>query len=248
MDGVDNVNFRDLEISDLREQSPLGSDLCGEYWDEDSRFFNGGGHFLTNTPYFYGYTGNRVHGIFTDWADFSFSGEINVHDLTSETGFVRGIGMYTESTLTLSQDTRMTISNLEAGSTLYKHDTAQFGHPYAPAVSKPFHILGEWIQNGYDFSSVIEGNPENVEFSCIFGRDGVMDKDWTTKIDNNRCDSAAAIRAISLQSHSTVTWTHFSYWLVALSLIAVLFGLHKYHRGEKHISESTESLPLLSGN
>ena len=91
MDGVENVSFRDLEVWDLEEQSSLGSELCGEYWDDDSRFFDGGGHFLTNTPYFYGYTGNRVHGIFTDWAEFSFSGDVSIHDLRSETGLVNGM-------------------------------------------------------------------------------------------------------------------------------------------------------------
>ena len=90
MDGVDDVSFRNLEIFELHEYSALGSDLCGEYWDSNS-IFNGGGHFLQNTPYFYGYTGNRAHGIFTDWANFSFSGDIAIHDLTSSTGLVRGI-------------------------------------------------------------------------------------------------------------------------------------------------------------
>ena len=93
MDGVNDVSFTNLEISDLYEASPLGSELCGEYWECDYGFgdnFHGGGHFLQNTPYFYGYTGNRVHGIFADWANVSFSGKIDIHDLTSETGLVRG--------------------------------------------------------------------------------------------------------------------------------------------------------------
>ena len=89
MDGVEDVAFTNLEIYDLEEQSALGSELCGEYWGQAS-LFDGGGHFLQNTPYFYGYTGNRVHGIFSDWADFTFFGEISIHDLTSETGLVRG--------------------------------------------------------------------------------------------------------------------------------------------------------------
>ena len=89
MDGVNDVSFTNLEIADLYEGSPLGSELCGEYWEGDMKF-DGGGHFLQNTPYFYGYTGNRVHGIMMDWANVSFSGQIDIHDLTSETGLVRG--------------------------------------------------------------------------------------------------------------------------------------------------------------
>ena len=96
MDGVDDVSFSNLEIYDLFEGSPLGSDLCGEYWTNVhtqafGQRFQGGGHHSQNTPYFYGYTGNRVHGMFTDWANFSFSGDVSIHDLGSETGLVRGI-------------------------------------------------------------------------------------------------------------------------------------------------------------
>ena len=91
MDGVNNVSFSNLEIYDLYEGGELGSDLCGEYWElEDEGIFNGGAHFLQNTPYYYGYTGNRVHGIFMDWANVTFSEQIDIHDLKSETGLVRG--------------------------------------------------------------------------------------------------------------------------------------------------------------
>lgn len=90
MDGVNDVRFTNLEIYDLYEATPLGSELCGEYW-EGNDLFVGGGHFLQNTPYFYGFTGNRVHGIFTDWANVSFAGDIRIHDLISETGLVRGL-------------------------------------------------------------------------------------------------------------------------------------------------------------
>ena len=93
MDGVDDVSFTNLEISDLYEASPLGSELCGEYWDEGANAFAGGGHFLQDAPYFYGYTGNRVHGIFMDWANVSIAGQFEIHHLSSETGLVRGTVM-----------------------------------------------------------------------------------------------------------------------------------------------------------
>ena len=91
MDGVENVNIHNLEIYDLYEGSGLGSELCGDYWEQTQDAFTGGGHFLQNTPYYYGYTGNRVHGIFTDWANATISGTVDIHHLTSETGLVRGI-------------------------------------------------------------------------------------------------------------------------------------------------------------
>ena len=63
MDGVDNVVFNGLSITDLHEQSKRGSDLCGEYWDEGFARFTGKGNTLQNDPYLYGYTGNRAHGV-----------------------------------------------------------------------------------------------------------------------------------------------------------------------------------------
>lgn len=63
MDGVEDVVFRKLKINDLHESSKRGSDLCSDYWDEDFTSFTGKGHFLQNTPYLYGYTGNRAIGM-----------------------------------------------------------------------------------------------------------------------------------------------------------------------------------------
>lgn len=70
MDGVEDVVFRDLKISDLHEQSQRGSDLCGEYWDEGFTRFIGKGNTLQNAPYLYGYTGNYAHGLFNVICDF----------------------------------------------------------------------------------------------------------------------------------------------------------------------------------
>ena len=63
MDGVENVMFRDLTISGLEEKGDRGSDLCGDYWDGVFTMFRGRGNTLQNTPYLYGYTGNRAHGL-----------------------------------------------------------------------------------------------------------------------------------------------------------------------------------------
>ena len=63
MDGVEDVTFDGLGIYNLRESSPLGSELCGEYWSAVT-LFQGGGNVFQNEPYYYGYTGNRIHGMF----------------------------------------------------------------------------------------------------------------------------------------------------------------------------------------
>ena len=63
MDGADNIEFRGLEIADIREHSKLGSKVCGEYWAQEFTRFMGLGNTLQNAPYLYGYTGNMAHGM-----------------------------------------------------------------------------------------------------------------------------------------------------------------------------------------
>ena len=107
--------FKNLEIYDLHEKAELGSELCGEYWDVLPLAFTGTGHFLQNSPYFYGYTGNRAHGIMSDWSEYTLSGEISIHDLKSDTGLIRGIGVYTSTELTFDDDTTLSMSDFSAG-------------------------------------------------------------------------------------------------------------------------------------
>ena len=123
MDGTDSVVFNGLEISNVHEYSELGSDVCGRYWDGNFNGFTGGGNTLQNAPYLYGYTGNRAHGIFGDFAEYQFSGDVEISDLYCDTGLVRGIGMYRESELTFAADSTLTISGLSAGHVLYDEVT-----------------------------------------------------------------------------------------------------------------------------
>ena len=89
MDGVENVALIGLDIYNLYESASSGSDLCGEYWNEDFSSFIGGGH-----PYLSGYTDNMAIALLSDWSTFSLEKTINIHRIDSETGFVRAIGLY----------------------------------------------------------------------------------------------------------------------------------------------------------
>lgn len=173
MDGVEGVSFTNLEISDLSEQSAMGSTVCGVYWDEMFQKFMGGGNTLQNAPYLYGYTGNRVHGIFSDWAQFHLDGDVVIKDLECATGMVRGLGLYTHSDLSFGAESRLKIQNLNAGSALYDVDTVALHHPYAQSKAKPLHVM--WTHtddDGHVFTSSITGHPADIELSCVYGRDG----------------------------------------------------------------------------
>merc|ERR1719385_321763 len=97
MDGVENVAFRGLDVYNLYESASSGSDLCGEYWNEDFSSFLGGGHPFESAPYLSGFTGNMAHGVMSDWSTFSLENTINIHHIYSKTGLVRAIGLYTKS-------------------------------------------------------------------------------------------------------------------------------------------------------
>jgi len=172
----------------LREYSSIGSDLCGEYFDGHYTKFIGGGNTLQNEPYLYGYTGNRAHGIFSDWSTYTLSGLAKIHDITCDTGLVRGIGLYTKSELNFSSDAIVTLYNFKAGYALSDVITDYYKHPYNPSIAKPFHIIWNNQMETYDksFQTQISGEPLDIDFYCIIGRDGMNDSDWTLQVDNTR--------------------------------------------------------------
>merc|ERR1719273_379560 len=136
MDGVEEVVFENLEIYNLQESSPLGSELCGEYWSSVT-LFQGGGNVFQNTPYYYGYTGNRVHGIFSDWSEYTLKGDISFSDFQCDTGLVIGLGLYTHTEMTWHEDSKYAVSHFVAGAELADTDTDSLSYPYNPAMSNP---------------------------------------------------------------------------------------------------------------
>jgi len=215
MDGVENVVFKNLEIYDLHEKAELGSELCGEYWDVLPLAFTGTGHFLQNSPYFYGYTGNRAHGIMSDWSEYTLSGEISIHDLKSDTGLIRGIGVYTSTELTFDDDTTLSMSDFSAGHELYETDTDLLSAPYNPSVAKPIHVIwAHYDSTALDtFYAKINGAPTMTEATCILGRDGTNTSDWMIEVNNEGCTqqtvnllAASGHSAHSAHSNRNVQW------------------------------------------
>ena len=202
MDGVEDVNFRDLQIYDLYEAGALGSDFCGEYWTANEQPFSGGGHFLQNEPYNYGYTGNRVHGMYTDWANVIISGNFEIHNLVSETGLVRGMGLYTNTRMVFDDDVTFSIHDLAAGTSLSEVETDALSHPYAPAEAKPIHLLDYWYDDlTGTYTSEIIGDEEVITPAsyCLFGRDGVNISDWSVLLIDDEMDctlSATTIKSV----------------------------------------------------
>ena len=144
----------------------------------------------------------------SDFSSYTFSGTVEISGIVSDTGLVRGIGMYTQTELTLDDGLTLTMRNFSAGHELYDEDTSMFAHPYAPSVAKPFHILWSYSDNftidtvenvvKY-FNSSIVGEADTVSFSCIFGRDGMNDTDWDYTVENSDCSSMTMKLAVNEQ-------------------------------------------------
>jgi len=215
-------------MTDLHEQGHIGSDMCGDYWDDIMSFkqFYGGGNTLQNTPYMYGYTGNRLHGIFSDFADYTFDGDIEIGGLVCDTGLVRGIGMYRQSQVFFSEDSTLNMHDFSAGHKLYGEDTSEYDHPYNPAVAKAFHVVwddfdNETLTDGFvikEFNSSIHSVPKTVSFACIYGRDGVNNTDWMVEADNTDCSlfDDEITEALLVKASKQ----HVSFWWVKVLVVA----------------------------
>jgi len=231
--------------------------------------FRGGGNTLQNAPYLYGYTGNRAHGIFSDWSEYTFSGDVDINGIVCDTGLVRGIGMYRQTTLTLDDGVSIKVSGLSAGQQLYNEETSNFTKPYNPSIAKPFHIM--WTDSDNftvntendvlkTFNSSIVG-AENAEISvsCIYGRDGKDDSDWDYSADNSDCASweeaiaVAAAETLAAKDH-TISSQHSinlyktKWTLTMVIVIVMLFGgwsLNRYSKDKLSESPATETAPLL---
>jgi len=115
-------------------------------------------------------------------------GDIVIDGISSATGLVRGVGLYTHSELTFGDESRLSVSDLSAGHSLYSMDTTTFTAPYNPSVAKPFHVIWSLTNSrGDTFDSAITGQPAAAQFKCIYGRDGADDEDWIFKLDNAHC-------------------------------------------------------------
>jgi len=257
MDGVDDVTFEDLEIYNLQESSPIGSELCGEYWSSVT-LFQGGGNVFQNTPYYYGYTGNRVHGIFSDWSTYTLKGDISFHDFVSDTGLVNGLGMYTKSQLTWDEDATFSVSNFAAGNDMTDVATQSLGHPYANSTAKPVHVVWTYNQVDYGiiFAASMENRPKTVEFTCIMGADGVAyDSDFGDYTsDNTDCTDFSKSNLnrdliVRSRRHSVKTqWDSLGLVLWASLAVAVLFGMWAVWRSSRSSMGKmvdTEHAPLL---
>ena len=124
IDGTQNFNVHDVHIHDLINWGDLGSDKCGQY--ERIVFETG---VDVDKDIQYGYTGDNVHGILTNYATGSIK-NVKVENLKSWHGSTHGIAIYKGSEVQFAGD--ITIDELVAGQKLHHDEVNRLQLPNAP--------------------------------------------------------------------------------------------------------------------
>ena len=172
---------------------------------------------------------------------------MSIHGVVSDTGLVRGVGLYTHSELTFGEKAKVNVYELSAGNSLYSLDTSTLAAPYNPTVAKPFHVIWTRSQDGMLFNSSISGHPMSVHFACIFGRDGAEDEDWTVTMQNEHCVSPSernvAVVTTSVSSTSTLSIRVQMFLIAASIMIIVAVSMFRAHVSSK--AKLNENEPLL---
>jgi Uri superfamily endonuclease len=99
VDNVDGLTIRDVVIRDLENMSPLGSSICGEYWDTTQNSVRG-------TLLGYGATGVRGISLVAS-SGVVLDGNIEIRNLMSHYGSAVGIASYFGSACTLQGGLRV---------------------------------------------------------------------------------------------------------------------------------------------
>merc|ERR1712130_837360 len=115
IDGVQDYNLENIHIHDIENWGDLGSDACGQY--EQITFENG---VDVDKDIQYGYTGDNVHGILTDYA-YGTIKNVNINNLKSLYGSSIAIALY-KGSVTLLND-KININNIIAGSSITKKES-----------------------------------------------------------------------------------------------------------------------------
>ena len=114
VDGVNNVHFDEVTISDMTEVTPPGLDVCGKYeiFDRDC-VGKCGGHIRQKEPMQVGFSGHNLQGICLNAGTNVRLGKTNIHDLRSLYGLTYGVSIWPSVDITFEE--KVVVSNLLAG-------------------------------------------------------------------------------------------------------------------------------------
>jgi len=164
--GVEGVVMNDVQIENIQDETPLGSDLCG-VMDQPK---HGQYHFAQQLPYQVGFSMNMVMGITIDFSDVQMT-NTRINGLYSHTGLVYGMAGWFESNIKVNGD--LDIKSLHAGVDV---DDDTFNYMDLP--NKAPEACAIRLFDSHDFQLTIDWDEEltNTQ-SCIKGAVGCLGHD-----------------------------------------------------------------------
>ena len=114
LDGVEDVQISNIEIYNLFEMTPLGTDFCGKYDGSMAETqYSDAGHFRQTLPMQIGFSGNMNQGINMNSATKVVINNAKIYNLHSNTGPVHGISIWPSCEVELKGS--ILVSNMVAG-------------------------------------------------------------------------------------------------------------------------------------
>eukprot|EP01084_Bolivina_argentea_P021273 39520_1 len=114
VDGVNNLQLKQININNLKEVTPPGTSLCGKYTSFDRDCIGKcGGHIRQKEPMQVGFSGHNLQGICLNAAKNVNVGKININNLQSLYGLTYGISIWPSVDIMFEQN--VIIENLLAG-------------------------------------------------------------------------------------------------------------------------------------
>jgi len=220
LDGVSNITVTNVKVSNLLEDSNLGSDLCGEY----ETIFQ-----TQRVPYQIGYSGNIVQGISIDYSTTHLQ-DVTVENIESSTGLTVGISFWYGSSVKLAGD--ITIRNIQSGAKvepgILTYESSPNRSPEScamrmPAVEYPSYQREQNIRLDKNINLVIQcvsghigcnGETDNTNVGEYSGCATILDETFslkTTSKASSQFSTASVISTITVILILSII-TYKKYW------------------------------------
>eukprot|EP01084_Bolivina_argentea_P098202 176497_1 len=162
IDNVDNVELRDIVITDLQNIGPLGSYVCGHYDSTDN-----GGHRNQNFPLQRGYTGTEIHAL-------SFVGStghmnnIKIQNIVSARGDAFAIQLFPGNQITIGP--QIQIADIHAGAHLPKDLLRTLDNSMPNKIPRACAItIWQWTDPdaGFNANEIVFEDKASIEAQCL---------------------------------------------------------------------------------
>ena len=173
LDGVQNVQIKDLSIYNLYDSTPIGSELCGEYDDLScASCANDGGHFRQTQPMQIGFTGNMNQAININAAIDVTIENINIDTIESKTGPAFGISIWPACDVTLKGD--INVKNIKSGTGI---ENGRYSYEDRPNKAPETCAVRVYWEYG-DYTTSVDYSEANIASECLTGHVACLGNDF----------------------------------------------------------------------